>query len=104
MNINNQTYDFGFMITGFLADALTTGSTYAYDGVDTIYVQNSNTGNLYQLNVKKRVANLSSRIPGGMGTGYVGNRMCIVTTEDGLKFLYIAQSNSVFFWRCLLFW
>ena len=104
MNINNQTYDFGFMITGFLADALTTGSTFAYDGVDTIYVQNSNSGSLYQLNIKKRVAELGSRIPGAMSTGYVGNRMCIVTTEDGLKFLYIGQSNGTFFWRTLLFW
>jgi hypothetical protein len=104
MNINNQTYDFGFMITGFLADALTTGSTYAYDGNDTIYVQNSNTGSLYQLNVKKRVAELGSRIPGAMSTAYIGNRMCIVTTEDGLKFLYIGQSNGSFVWRTLLFW
>jgi len=104
MNLNNQTYDFGFMITGFLGDALTTGSTYAYDGKDTVYVQNSNTGSLYQLDIKKRVADLASRIPGAMSTGYIGNRMVIVTTADGLKFLYIAQSNGTFFWRTLLFW
>jgi hypothetical protein len=104
MNINNQTYDFGFMITGFLGDTLTTGSTYAYDGKDTVYAQFSNSGSLYQLDIKKRVAELGSRIPGAMSTGYIGNRMVIVTTEDGLKFLYIAQSNGTFFWRTLLFW
>jgi hypothetical protein len=104
MNINNQTYDFGFMIPGFLGDTLSTGSTYAYDGKDTVYAQFSNSGSLYQLDIKKRVAELGSRIPGAMSTGYIGNRMVIVTTEDGLKFLYIAQSNGTLFWRTLLFW
>lgn len=104
LNINNQIYDFGFMITGFLADSLTTGTTYAYDGKDTIYIQNSNTGSLYQLNVKTRIADLGSKIPGAMSTAFIGNRMCIVTTPDNLSFLYIGQSNSITVWRTLLFW
>lgn len=104
LNINNQIYDFGFMITGFLADSLTTGTTYAYDGKDTIYIQNSNTGSLYQLNVKTRIADLGSKIPGVMSTTFIGNRMCIVTTPDNLSFLYIGQSNSITVWRTLLFW
>lgn len=104
LNINNQTCDFGFMITGFLADGLTTGTTYAYDGKDTIYIQNSNTGSLYQLNVKTRVADLGSKIPGAMSTAFIGNRMCIVTTPDDLSFLYIGQSNGTIVWRTLLFW
>lgn len=104
LNINNQTYDFGFMITGFLSDVLTTGTTYAYDGKDTIYIQNSNTGSLYQLNVKTRIADLGSKIPGVMSTAFIGNRMCIVTTPDDLSFLYIGQSNSLNVWRTLLFW
>jgi len=104
LNINNQIYDFGFMITGFLSDGLTTGTTYAYNGKNTIYIQNSNTGSLYQLNVKTRIADLGSKIPGAMSTTTIGNRMCIVTTPDDLSFLYIGQSNSVFVWRTLLFW
>jgi hypothetical protein len=104
LNINNQIYDFGFMITGFLADGLTTGTTYAYDGKDTIYIQNSNTGSLYQLNVKTRIADLGSKIPGAMSTAFIGNRMCIVTTPYNLSFLYIGQSNSINVWRTLLFW
>jgi len=104
LNINNQICDFGFMITGFLTDGLTTGTTYAYDGKDNIYIQNSNTGSLYQLDVKTRIADLGSKIPGAMSTAFIGNRMCIVTTPDNLSFLYIGQSNSVFVWRTLLFW
>lgn len=104
LNINNQTSDSGFMITGFLADTLTTGTTYAYDGKDTIYIQNSNSGSLYELNVKTRIADLGSKIPGAMNTAFIGNRMCIVTTVDGLSFLYIGQSNGTFVWRTLLFW
>jgi hypothetical protein len=92
------------MITGFLADGLTTGTTYAYDGKDTIYIQNSNTGSLYQLNVKTRIADLGSKIPGAMSTAFIGNRMCIVTTPYNLSFLYIGQSNSINVWRTLLFW
>ena len=103
-NINNQTYDFGFMIPGFLGDTNNTGSGFAYGGKDTIYFQWANSGSVYALDVKKRVANLSSRIPGVMSTAYIGNRTTIVTTEDGLSFLYIAQSNGTFFWRTLLFW
>jgi hypothetical protein len=104
LNINNQTYDYGFMISGNLADVISNGSSFAYDGKDVIYIQISNSGTIQQLDVKKRILDGGSRIPGAMSTTYNGNRMDIITTEDGLKFLYIQQSNGVLVWRTLLFW
>jgi hypothetical protein len=103
-NINNQTFDYGFMVPGLLVDTFTTNTSYAYDGEDNIYIQFSNSGSLYMLDVVKRVANLGSRIPGVNSTAYVGNRMELIRSKDGLKFLYIPQSNGTLFWRTLLFW
>jgi hypothetical protein len=92
------------MISGNLADVISNGSSFAYDGKDVIYIQISNSGTIQQLDVKKRILDGGSRIPGAMSTTYNGNRMDIITTEDGLKFLYIQQSNGVLVWRTLLFW
>ena len=103
-NINNQTFDYGFLITNLLGDAFTTNTSYAYDGLDSVYVQWSNSGSIYVINIVKRVAEMGSKIPGANSTAYIGNRMEIIQSRDGLKFLYIPQSNGTFFWRTLLFW
>jgi hypothetical protein len=54
--------------------------------------------------MKKREFVSSGTIPYGMSTAFNGNRMEIIKSEDGLKFLYIARHNATEMWRTLLFW
>ena len=85
-------------------ELFTTGSMWAYDGEDRVYVQKDGTGRIYYFDVVKREMVNASTIPYGMSTVYNGNRMEIIKTEDGLKYLYIARHNGTEMWRCLLFW
>ena len=103
-NINNQTFDYGFLITNLLGDVFTTNTSYAYDGDDKIYIQWSNSGSVYVIDIVKRTAEMGSRIPAGNSTAFIGNRMELIKSRDGLPFLYIPQSNGTLFWRTLLFW
>jgi hypothetical protein len=46
----------------------------------------------------------SGTIPYGMGSTFLGNRMEIIKTEDGLKYLYVARNNGTELFRTLIFW
>ena len=85
-------------------ETFTTGSMWAYDGGDRIYVQKDQTGRIFYFNFVKREMVNSGTIPYGMSTAFVGNRMEIIKTEDGLKYLYVSRHNGTEMWRTLLFW
>jgi hypothetical protein len=39
-----------------------------------------------------------------MSTAIIGNRMEIITTTDGLKYLYVMRHTATEMWRTLVFW
>jgi len=101
-NITTEVYE---PITFFpLTETLTTGTSYAYDGVDRIYFQKDATGRCYYYDIVSNDIVNSSTTPYSQGTAAVGNRMEVVTTEDNLKYLYMIRNGGQEFWRCLLFW
>lgn len=85
-------------------EVFTTGSMWAYDGADRIYAQKDATGRIFYFDMVKREMVNSGTIPYGMSTAFVGNRMEIIKTEDGLKYLYVARHNATEMWRTLVFW
>lgn len=85
-------------------EPLTTGSMYCYDGEGRIYFTKDATGRIFYLDIVKEIIVPSSTVPYGMSTAISGNRMEIVTTEDGLKYLYIMRHSATEMWRTLLFW
>lgn len=91
-----------------LTETLTTGAMYCYDGADRIYVHLSTTaglsGRLMYFDIIKGIVVPSSTIPYGHSTLVSGNRMEIMTTADGLKYLYIMRQSATEMWRTLLFW
>lgn len=85
-------------------ETFTTGTMYAYDGDDHVYIQRDSTNRIFSLDVVTRKVNGAGIIPYGMSTAVIGNRMEIVETEDGLKYLYIMRHSATEFWRTLIFW
>ena len=85
-------------------DLLTTGTMYAYDGEDRIYFQVNATGRVNYYDFKKNYIYPFSTIPYGMSTAILSNRMEIVTTADGLSYLYIMRHSSNEMWRCLIYY
>ncbi len=83
---------------------LTTGSMYAYDGADSYFFTKDATNRIYELDLDKFVVNASTSIPYAHGTAIIGNRMEIVETVDGLKYLYVMRHSGQEMWRTLKFW
>lgn len=85
-------------------ETFTTGSMYAYDGVDRIYMNHNATNRIYYFDLIKRELVNSGTVPYGHSTAILGNRMEIINGPDGLKFLYVMRHTGTEMWRCLLFW
>jgi hypothetical protein len=102
-DITTDTWQYGNFISPQW-EALTLGSMYAYDGVNRVYI-NINVANricYFDLNTREVVN--SGTIPYGHSTAILGNRMEIVDTADGLKFLYVMRESGQEMFRTLLFW
>jgi hypothetical protein len=84
----------------------TTGTMYVYDGADRIYINLSTslgmTGRLVYYDIAKNIIVSASTIPYGHSTAVSGNRMEIIQTMDGLKYLYIMRHSAQEMWRILL--
>jgi hypothetical protein len=85
-------------------DTFTTGTNYAYDGVDKIYIQKDGTLRFYVLNLNTNKLTPSGTIAYTAATGTVGNRMEIVQTIDGIAYLYFLRASAIEFFRTLIFW
>jgi hypothetical protein len=85
-------------------ETYTAGTMYAYDEQDRIYIQNGSSGRIYYYDIAKNIVENSSTIPYGMSAAVIGNRMELIKTEDGLKYLYLMRNSGQEWWRTLLFW
>ncbi len=85
-------------------ETLTTGSMYTYDGADSLLFTKDATGRIYQLRLDVGRIRPCGTVPYGMSTAIIGNRMEIITTTDGLKYLYVMRHTATEMWRTLVFW
>jgi len=76
---------------------------YAVDG-DRIYFQRDSTGRIMYYDYVKNEIKPFATIPYGMGTALLGNRMEIIETADGLKYLYVMRHTGTEMWRCLIYY
>jgi hypothetical protein len=79
------------------------GTMTSYDGDNRVYFHRNATGRIYYYDFTDNNLYNAGTIPYGMGSATLGNRMSIIKTEDGLKFLYIPRHSGQEFWRLLLF-
>jgi hypothetical protein len=77
---------------------------FVYDGADTYFFTKDATGRVYSLDLQTFQVNGETTTPYAQGAAIIGNRMEIVTTADGLKYLYIMRHNGQEMWRTLRFW
>ncbi len=96
-------YDYNYQNSGQF-ETFSNGSMWAYNGEDRVYAHKDQTGRIVYFDIVKREIVNSGTIPFGMGSTFLGNRMEIIKTEDGLKYLYIARNNGQEMFRTLLFW
>lgn len=85
-------------------ETLTTGSMYAYDGVDRIYFTKDVTQRLFYWDVRHNRIHGAGLYPYAAGATIIGNRMEVFTTADGLKFLWLNRHSNIECFRQLLFY
>ena len=84
-------------------ETLTTGTMYAMDG-DRIYFTKDATGRIYYYDYNTNQIYPYATIPYGMSTATLSNKMEIIRTSDGLKYLYIMRHTGTEMWRTLLYY
>jgi hypothetical protein len=102
-DITTDTWTYGNFISP-QTEGFPLGSMYAYDGQDRIYINIGSTNRLVYLNLNTQEFINSGTIPYGHSTAILGSRMEVVSTTDGLKFLYLMRHTGQEMWRTLLFW
>jgi hypothetical protein len=85
-------------------EVLTTGTMTAYDGENRIYFHVNGTQRVMSLNVVTANVNGGSMYPYVAPTAIIGNRMEIITTKDGLNYLWLNRASFAECFRCLLYW
>ena len=102
-DIARGTFDFQMLVTPQIEN-LVLGSMFAYDGADRVYFTVGATGRVLCLDLTTNMIQVSGITPYAHGTGLAGNRMEIITTTDGLDYLYIMRHTGAEMWRTLVFW
>jgi hypothetical protein len=100
-DLNTNRFKYGQFILG-QGETLTTGTMYAYDGQDRLYFQKDATGRIFYYDLVKNRIDAFGFIPYGMSTAVLSNRMEIVQTADGLKYLYIMRHTGTEMWRTIV--
>lgn len=74
------------------------GTMYAYDGKDRIYIQKDATGKMFYVDLNTFTTHGAGYVPytlnASIGTAVNGNRMEVIQTTDGLKYLYIMKHTG----------
>ena len=92
------------------SETFTTGAMYVYDGQDRIYINCSTAFagaiamRVLSYDIVKNLMEPAGNMEYGHSTAVSGNRMEIIKTVDGLKYLYIMRHSGQEMWRVLLFW
>jgi hypothetical protein len=103
-DLTTAQWDFGLPIRP-QNDLFTTGSSYAYDGGDNIYLGRSTTGTvmrIFQLDIDRREMTGKATTTFLQGTAHIGNFMEIAEL-NGNKYLYNLQTTGTLLARALLF-
>jgi len=104
-DITTTRWTYGYFFTP-QAETFTTGSSYAYDGADTIYLSRSTTSvpiRIFGYNVVTNSAKGGGTTTWLQGTAHIGNLLEIVTSTDGYSYIFALQNTGTLFSRALLF-
>jgi hypothetical protein len=101
-DLRTNRWRYGLFILG-QGETLNIGTMYAYDA-DRIYFQKDASSRIFYYDISKNEIIPFATIPYGMSTSVLGNRMEIIQTIDGLKYLYIMRHSSNEMWRSLIYY
>ena len=102
-DLTQDLWDFT-LFTSPQTESFVAGTMWAYDSADRLYFTVGATGRVFYLDVNTLKVMPAGMTPYAQGVALLGNKMEIITTADGLNYLYIGRHTGQEFWRTLLFW
>lgn len=92
--------------TNPMTELETAGSQWTYDGKDKIYwtPSGAQASRVFAIDINTLVVDPAGIHPYANSTFLQGNRMEIITTSDGLLYLYLIRSSGAEMFRTLLWW
>lgn len=104
-NINLDKWDYQLFYSP-QTDIFNTGSSYMYDGRDSLYIIGSPLAAdfiyIYVLNLVTLQIDGAFQTTNTQGTVHIGNFMSIVTSPDGGQFLYLGFNTSKIMYKSLI--
>jgi hypothetical protein len=101
-NINSNRWE--IMSISPQLETLTTGSNYAYDGGDRLYFTKDILQKIYYIDLLTNWLHGAGQYPYLAPVAVIGNRMEIIETADGLKYLWINRASNVECYKQLLWY
>lgn len=102
IDLTDDTFYFTSITPNF--ELLSTGSSYAYDGLDRIYFTRGVTNRVYYLDLNTFIVQGAGVFPYLAGVAGIGNLMEVFKTRDGLKYLWVNRKAAVENFRQLVFY
>jgi hypothetical protein len=102
LNIQNDQWEIMHLVPQI--ESFTTGTQWAYDGQDKIYIVVNGTLRMLYLDVFTGIVHGGMMLPFIVGTPIISNRMEIFSTIDGLKYLWTNRQSNLECFRTLIFW
>ena len=101
-DITTGLWDYGLYISP-LSEVLTSGTMYAYDGVNRLYFTVQATGRVFYVDLTSNRVYPAGVTPYAQGAVAIGNRMEVQYTPDGVGFVYIMRHTGTELWRSLIY-
>ena len=101
--LNLQTDTWEVMQLSPQIESFTTGTQWAYDGHDRIYIIVNGTLRMLYLDISTGIVHGGMQLPWLVGTAVIGNRTEIFSTADGLTYLWTNRQTNAESYRALLF-
>ena len=103
-DISTNTWDIGEMTSNNGMPSAVSGTMFAYDGANTLFYTTSNTGRIHGINLTNMQHDAAGQTPYVHASPLTRPGMQVVTTDDGLKYIYIQRNSGQEMWRTLKFW
>lgn len=87
-----------------MAETFTSGSAAAYDHGDKIYINKDATTRILRYDVVTHFVDCFDMPPVGHGAALLGDKLEIVRSLEGAKYVYLGQHTGQAFWRALIGW
>ena len=104
-DISTGKFIFGYFIAP-QNEAFTVGSSYTYDGANSLYLSRSAVGlpiRILKYDIDKNSVRGAMTTTILQGTVHVGNFLEVIETTDGLKYIYTLQNTGTVMTRAMIF-